>query len=170
MLSSASSLSCQDSNGSFSVERAKTSVSEQQFQAAGTAGSATVSRFAAVRLQPNRHRIPTAICGIKDAARHTSTAAVASPVFTPIAVRSVIMNASTVPSPPGVIGIISPICATANPPKATSRGVTSVSPSTPRRAAKKMRNCISETPTCARVIFHQRVRTRSTVSLRNLRI
>jgi hypothetical protein len=78
---------------------------------------------------------PMAICGTNDAARQTSVAAVASPPLTPIAVSSEIMNASTVPRPPGVIGIMMPICATAHAPKATRNGVTVPEPSTPRRAA-----------------------------------
>ena len=60
---------------------------------------------------------------MNDAARHTRSAAVATPGSTPRLVSSAIIAASTVPRPPGVIGIISPIWATANDPNAISSGV-----------------------------------------------
>ena len=79
--------------------------------------------------------MPMTICGTKDAARHTRSAAVATPVGTPKATISPIMAASTVPRPPGVMGIIRPSWLIANAAKTTSHDVPAFShPSMPRRA------------------------------------
>src|SRR5664280_213336 len=99
------------------------------------AASRSASARAPPRLQVMSAMTPMMICGTNEAARHTRSAAVAAPESTPSAVRSAIIVASTVPRPPGVIGIIRPIWATANEPNATSNDVLAEpQPSTPRSA------------------------------------